>query len=150
MNAIGWCDETKTQTRERNPNWRGGRHVASNGYVKIRVGVNHHLADVSGYAYEHRVIAEKSLGRRLLHGEIVHHLNGDKTDNRSENLAVRAGRGEHWLDHRKRTDLRCPGEPNSVVTCLCGCGDTFPRYDASGRPRRYLPDHFPPKGGRPW
>jgi hypothetical protein len=30
----------------RNPNWKGGRLVASNGYVLVRVGVGHHLADV--------------------------------------------------------------------------------------------------------
>jgi hypothetical protein len=35
----------------RNPNWRGGRSLASNGYVLIRVGVGPHLADVRGYAY---------------------------------------------------------------------------------------------------
>lgn len=49
-----------------NANWRGGRSIASNGYVLIRVGTGHHLADVRGYAYEHRVVAENSLGRRLV------------------------------------------------------------------------------------
>lgn len=50
--------------RENNPNWQGGRHIASNGYVKILVDKNHHLGDGSNYAYEHRVIAEQKLGRR--------------------------------------------------------------------------------------
>lgn len=35
--------------------WRGGRSVASNGYMLVRVGVDHPLADVRGYAYEHRI-----------------------------------------------------------------------------------------------
>lgn len=39
-----------------NPNWRGGRSVASNGYMLVRAGVGHHLADVRGYAYEHRLV----------------------------------------------------------------------------------------------
>lgn len=62
-----------------NSNWRGGRSLASNGYILLRVGVGHLLADVRGYAYEHRVVAEAKLGRRLRKGEHVHHVDGDKT-----------------------------------------------------------------------
>lgn len=43
--------------------WKGGRSIASNGYVLVRVGKKHHLADVRGYAYEHRIVAEQKLGR---------------------------------------------------------------------------------------
>lgn len=51
-----------------NPNWRGGRSVTEHGYVIIHVGIKHHLADVRGYAYEHRLVAEKKVGRRLRKG----------------------------------------------------------------------------------
>ena len=50
------------QFGEVNGQWKGGRTVASNGYILIRVGKEHHLADVRGYAYEHRLIAETKLG----------------------------------------------------------------------------------------
>ena len=63
---------------DKNGMWRGGRTVASNGYVLVRVGIGHHLADVRGYAYEHRLVAEAKFGRRLLRGEVVHHADGDK------------------------------------------------------------------------
>lgn len=45
--------------------WKGGRAVTSHGYVLIRVGAEHHLADVRDYAYEHRLVAAEKLGRRL-------------------------------------------------------------------------------------
>lgn len=68
--------------------WKGGRSVASNGYVLIRVGVGHHLADSRGYAYEHRLVAERMLGRRLQGGEEVHHVDRNRQNNAPENLEV--------------------------------------------------------------
>lgn len=122
--------------------WKGGRTVASNGYILIRVGTDHHLADSRGYAYEHRLVAETTIGRRLQPGELVHHRNGDKQDNRPENLEVVAGNAGHQLHHRTaRLDLRLPGEGNTIEACACGCGGTFLRYDSQGRPRRFLPNH---------
>ena len=137
--------KTVVQSGSRSPNWRGGRSVASNGYVLIKVGVDHHLADVRGYAYEHRLVAEKKIGRRLLPGEHAHQVNGMKTDNRDENIEVVTVR-EHRFKHRSektRDRLRKPDEPNTEVNCACGCGAAFDRYDSSGRPRLYVTGHNP-------
>ena len=46
----------------------------------------------------HRVEAEKMLGRALLPGEIVHHKDGDKWNNHSDNLAVMT-QAEHAYIH---------------------------------------------------
>ncbi len=126
---------------EANPNWRGGRVLASNGYMLVRVGLDHHLADVRGYAYEHRVVAEETLGRRLQPGEVVHHIDHDKTNNAPNNLQVCTG-AEHRAEHRSPgSALRLPGEPNHVIECACGCGEQFDRFDDAGRPRRFVPGH---------
>lgn len=132
------------RNRERNNNWKGGRVVASNGYVLVKVGVDHHLADVRGYAYEHRVVAERVLGRQLKSDEIVHHIDENKQNNDPSNLKVVAGVAEHFLEHRIRDDLRRPGEDNPIVSCACGCGMQFPKFDESKRPRKYASGHNPP------
>ena len=37
---------------------------------------------------QHRLVVEQRIGRKLQKGENVHHLNGDRSDNRSENLEL--------------------------------------------------------------
>ena len=114
-----------TGIRENNPNWSGGRYITSHGYIKIRLRAGHHLVDATGYAYEHRVVAETKLGRRLLPGEMIHHIDGNKQKNVPENIQVVTGNAEHYYEHRPTdSELRKPHEANIRVECACGCGET--------------------------
>lgn len=136
------CEKVFGGIRDENYNWKGGRVLASNGYILVKVGFNHHLADVRGYAYEHRVVAEKMIGRKLKDGEIVHHKDENKSNNSPENLEVVFGNAEHFLRHRKPgSKRRLPGCDNKIVLCACGCGESFDMYDSGGRPRKYISGH---------
>ena len=48
---------------------------------------------------EHRHVMEKHLGRKLRPGEVIHHKNGDITDNRVENLELISAQSEHMRSH---------------------------------------------------
>jgi len=66
-----------------------------------------------GYIYEHILVAEKTLGRRMRSTEVVHHLDGNRSNNRSENLIV-LERSQHskieaWLD-RGAPSVKTDGE----------------------------------------
>lgn len=65
----------------RNGAWKGGRTYHKKGYVMLRVPGR-------GYVFEHVLVMEKRLGRRLEPGETVHHKNGVRSDNRSRNLEL--------------------------------------------------------------
>ena len=85
--------------REKHPLWKGGRRKTSSGYIELLLP-DHHRARGNNYVFEHIVVAEKSIGRKIFASEHVHHINGVKTDNRPENLQVLT-HGEHTKLHSK-------------------------------------------------
>lgn len=83
--------------REKSSNWKGGKIKSIQGYIYI-YNPEHPLSSKVGYVAEHRLVAEKKYGRGLKKGEIVHHVNGKKDDNRPENLII-FNREDHKMTH---------------------------------------------------
>ena len=113
------------------------KKVKSNGYMALFIPGHPHSFG-RGYVYEHRYLMECKIGRYLEKKEIVHHLDGNKTNNDIDNLELCNSISEHKIYHRnKESKLRIPGEENVIIKCACGCGNEFPKFDSSGRERTY-------------
>jgi len=61
--------------------------------------------DGKRYVLEHRLIYERTHGVTLTRADVIHHINGDKTDNRIENL-VRTTQSVHRAMHPLSDDHR--------------------------------------------
>ena len=87
-----------SQPRELNGNWKGGKWLGKDGYVRV-LKPEHPYCDADGYVFEHRLVLEEKLSRYLLPSEVSHHLNGIKDDNRPENLGIDDNHSPHRKEH---------------------------------------------------
>lgn len=98
-----WLD--KHNIPRRSSTSKGGRTHNAAGYVLVFVGKGAKGSTTQGYVYEHRYVMEKHLDRPLRRNEHVHHRNGDRADNRIDNLEVLTPK-KHRQEHQEPDGLR--------------------------------------------
>jgi hypothetical protein len=76
--------------------------VDDQGYVKMRVGLDHPLADPNGYAFEHAFVWMAAYGP-MPDGYIIHHRDANKANNQLDNLELLT-RAEHNQKHAPDRD----------------------------------------------
>ena len=93
-----------------------GRARKTNGYILVYCPTHPKAirsGSWEGYMYEHRLVAEETLGRTLTDKEVVHHIDGNRINNSPENLIVMSN-AEHSRLHALlrstvvRMTKRCP------------------------------------------
>ena len=74
------------------------RYIDPDGYVRVFVGYDYE-GSFRGYMREHIYNMEKYLHRQLKKYEKVHHKDGNKQNNKIENLEILSDRQHGWYHH---------------------------------------------------
>ncbi len=89
-----------------NPNWKGGRVGRKDGRIRIYNPDRKTPSGCTDYILEYRIIAGNKIGRTLRDDEIVHHIDGDATNNDPSNLEIMS-QSDHAAEHAKdRRDVK--------------------------------------------
>lgn len=100
------------------PKWNNGYITAKAGYLLVYIP-DHHRSDKNGYVMEHVVIAENAVRRPLKRPIVVHHVNGERSDNRPENLVICENQQYHFLLHIRERALKACGNPDWIICNYC-------------------------------
>lgn len=104
---TGYCRSCYYKNPLRGPQafgWKGGRSKHIDGYIWVRLSAFSEAEQIilrpMAYDYEkhlleHRAVMALDLGRPLQSWEVVHHANGNRADNRIENLELMPNDQQH-------------------------------------------------------
>ncbi len=86
INSAKYCskrclwENQRRNTQEKTNNWKGGKTIKKSNYIMIRIN--------GKYIYEHRLVMEKHIGYPLDKKTSIHHIDGNRQNNKIENLLL--------------------------------------------------------------
>ncbi len=94
------------QRGQGHPSWKGGRYIDAHGYVAVHHPGEHDnpRSKWENYVKEHVLVMEQHVGRRLEQGEVVHHIDGDRQNNKLSNLYLTNFKG-HRNAHQSLQEI---------------------------------------------
>ena len=98
--GIERINRSRAKSGEKCNFWNGGFRLTSKGYRQV-LDKSHPRADGSGYVMEHIKVFEEATGINVPLNCDIHHINGNKQDNRIENLCMLT-HGAHTRLHNLR------------------------------------------------
>lgn len=96
------------------------KKIVSKGDYQYAIVPEHPNSTKNGYVLLHRIIMENHLGRILNTNEVVHHIDGNKTNNIISNLQL--------LTNKEHSKLHANSKGKQMVLLKCPeCGKIFTR-----------------------
>jgi hypothetical protein len=104
IERIGTASQIRLSRGLRGWNYKDGTTLSVKGYRLLYLPKHPMASKKNGLVLEHRVVMAKKMGRILRSDELVHHINGDRLDNRVRNLRLLSRSAHSRAVHR----FTCP------------------------------------------
>jgi len=112
--------------------------------LRRRKGTGAHYVSAAGYVvtgrvqgYEHRLIAERVLGKPLPSGAEMHHVDGNRLNNAHSNLVICPSTTYHKLLHSRAEALKATGNPSDRRCVRCKEWDSINNLVHHGQNERF-------------
>ena len=117
--ACGCGGETPIATHTRRGYTKGERcnFIAGHNRMNLSISMTRYRATGDPRKRAHVAIAERVLGHPLPPGAIVHHVDGNRHNNATSNLAILPSRAYHVSLHARLRVLSAGGNPHTDALC---------------------------------
>ena len=85
-----------------------------------------HHRSTNGYVREHILVMEDHLKRKLTDDEVIHHIDGNRKNNKIENLMIFKKHSDHMKIENVASNIRLKGKVGTKYKLICNyCDKSF-------------------------